>query len=496
MNIASLRNQFSLYVLGDADQRTELQASLNQAGYQSSLFTDVQSLIQKTAENPPHIILFSLKSLEGSLSEFVQAILQGNSEILFICVASIDQASALSQYREYNFAGFVAEGADLAVRALWQVDQTCENLVRTYQGEELVQFKQAANREISELRTLVKDLQAKNRSLSVQTEKSGVGTLTEKAKAYEGLTSKEDFLSAFLRRIPGKAIYFKFLPSVNSFVAVSGNEIDIENIQGIGARMSSAEAADPMAILNSGKLPDSLAEIMTEGLKIPSYHVRPIAVHGGLEGLFVFWGEEGFDFKEVENEFVLFLLFYQRAHLQKLTESLEIIDSVTELHNRTYFYQKIEEEIARARRLKKAVSVVRMSIDHLTEIEQSLGTHHRDVVLKTVGTIIKKTSRVNDISCRTEDNQISLILPHCSRRGAALRAERLRRIIETHVFSTMDLKVTVSSGVSEYPSLSNNSLELDASATKALEFIIDKGGNKVCLYKPAEEFKPEFEVAP
>lgn len=496
MNIAGLRNQFNLFVLGDADQRTELQASFNQAGYQSSLFSEPQALIAKLDENPPHIVIFSLNALTGSLSDFVSQVLKVNSEILFICIAPASQATALSEYREYNFVGLVEAGSDLAVRALWQIDQACENLVRTYQGEELVEFKQAAQVEISELRALVKDLQAKNRSLSVQTEKSGVGTLTEKAKAYEGLTSKEEFLSTFLRRIPGKAIFFKFLPSVNSFVAISGHGIDIENIQGVGARMSPTEAKDPVALLNAGKLPDSLAEIMAEGLKISGYHVRPLAVDRGLEGLFVFWGEAGFDFKEVENEFVLFLLFYQRAHLQKETEGLQIIDPLTELHNRNYFYQKLEEEIARARRLKKAVSVVRMSVDHLTEIEHSFGGHHRDVVLKTVGTIIKKTSRVNDISCRTQENEISLILPHCSRRGAALRAERLRRIIETHVFSTIDLKVTVSSGVSEYPSLSNTSLDLDASATKALEFIVDKGGNKVCLFKPAEEFKPDFEVAP
>jgi diguanylate cyclase (GGDEF)-like protein len=158
--------------------------------------------------------------------------------------------------------------------------------------------------------------------------------------------------------------------------------------------------------------------------------------------------------------------------------------------------RKLEEEIARARRLENAVSVVRISVDHLNEIEQSFGRSNRDVILRTIASIAKKTSRVNDIACRTEDNEFYLIIPHCARKGAALRAERLRRIIEGHAFAINDLKVTISCGVSEYPSLSKGASDLEASASQALEFISNRGGNKVCLFKPKQEFKPDFEVPP
>jgi GGDEF domain-containing protein len=72
----------------------------------------------------------------------------------------------------------------------------------------------------------------------------------------------------------------------------------------------------------------------------------------------------------------------------------------------------------------------------------------------------------------------------------------LRRIIEGHSFGVSDLKITISCGVSEYPSLSTGAEDLEASASKALEFIVSRGGNKVCLFKPIEEFKPDFEVPP
>lgn len=497
MNIAELRGQFTVFLfMGSADLNTEMKAVFNEAGYESFLFMDQETLVHRVPEASPHVILFTPEALMTSMSEFVSQVLQANSEVSFVCIAPAEQAKAISEYRVYNFAGFVSEGAEVALRCLWQVDQVCENLVRTYQGEELLSEKEKSSQELSTLLNQVQNLEMQNRTLAAQAQKGGVGTLVEKAKAYENLSNKEEYISAFLRRISCQAIYFKYLPSVSSFVAVTGHGIDIDKIKGIGSRMSAEELKDPMSWMMAGKIPESLNEVMTEGLKISKFHSRPVPLPRTLDGLFVFWGDDSFDFKEVENEFILFLLFFQRAHLQKQAESLQVIDPVTELHNAAYFRQRLDEEIARARRLKKAVSVVRMSIDHLAEVEQSYGTHHRDMVLRTVGTIIKKTSRTNDLSCRTEDNQISLILPHCTRRGAALRAERLRRIIEAHEFATMDSKITVSCGVSEYPSLSQNALDLEVSATKALDFIVDKGGNKVCLYKPVEEFKPDFEVAP
>jgi GGDEF domain-containing protein len=69
-------------------------------------------------------------------------------------------------------------------------------------------------------------------------------------------------------------------------------------------------------------------------------------------------------------------------------------------------------------------------------------------------------------------------------------------MIEGHAFAISDLKITISCGVSEYPSLSTGATDLETSAGKALEFITSRGGNKVCLFKPVTEFKPDFEVPP
>jgi diguanylate cyclase (GGDEF)-like protein len=154
----------------------------------------------------------------------------------------------------------------------------------------------------------------------------------------------------------------------------------------------------------------------------------------------------------------------------------------------------LEEEMQRAKRLQKPLSLVRISIDQFAQIEVTMGRTNRDLILKAVAALLKKTSRVNDICCRTDENRISLLLPHSGQKGSTLRAERIRRMIENHSFAMSGLKVTVSCGVSEYPSLVNKPEELDASVNQALQFVVSRGGNRVCLFRPAGDFKPEFDV--
>jgi len=159
-------------------------------------------------------------------------------------------------------------------------------------------------------------------------------------------------------------------------------------------------------------------------------------------------------------------------------DSLEVQDYVTELRNRNYYLNALEEEVVRGRRLKQAVSVVKISIDNFRELESKLGENDRDEVLRTLASILVKGSRTTDQNCRTALNEMSLILPHCPKKGAALRAERIRRIVEGTSFLEKGINITVSLGVSEFPSLCDSSKGLDESATKALGFISEKGGNK------------------
>ena len=325
-------------------------------------------------------------------------------------------------------------------------------------------------------------------------------------KVYEPARSKEELLDVFLKQIEQKylrrnqrlqALVLKFLPTVQSFVATLSLNLDLEKLKGIGARLEKEESENLEAFLQAGSLPVQLRQLLDQGLKVTDFASRALFVPGSIEALLVFWVEgakiEAADF---ENEFAFFQLSYQNLHLSRRLQELDLRDSVTDFEGRDFYFKHLDDEIARARRLQKPVSVIKIAVDHLPEIEQAYGIANRNAIFRTVATLIKRSSRVNDDCCRTDDNEISLILPHSARKGAAIRAERIRRLVENHSFNLSGHRVTLACGVSEYPSLCSSSEELEKTALQALNFIQEKGGNKVCLYRARTDFKPDFDVPP
>jgi diguanylate cyclase (GGDEF)-like protein len=78
-----------------------------------------------------------------------------------------------------------------------------------------------------------------------------------------------------------------------------------------------------------------------------------------------------------------------------------------------------------------------------------------------------------------------------------IKAERLRRIIESADFSRVLEKfphMTISLGVSEYPTLVRDAEELKQSADEALYQVRAKG-NKTCVAKVNDGFEADFKIA-
>ncbi len=124
-------------------------------------------------------------------------------------------------------------------------------------------------------------------------------------------------------------------------------------------------------------------------------------------------------------------------------------------------------------------------MDDYYEIESSLGEAVRDQLLKSVSTIITKTSRINDVTCRTSTNKIAMVLPHCSKKEQHYAQNVCAELVQRNDFRGQWHEGVHQLGESaEYPSLCDSAKTLDETSTKALNHINDKGGkNKICLYK-------------
>lgn len=498
MNIQELRPQFSIFVfLPEVALTTELKQAFASSGYETFMFIDQDMLIDRVKEAAPHVIVFSPDALMTGLSEFTQAILGINSEVQMICVSPIEQTPAIYEYRDYNFAQLVQPGEFLHLRALWAVDSVCERLALQYQNESIVDRMNELQQLEEMNRNELQEMQLSSQSHQKQVEDSPrVMNLVEK---FSRAQSKEEFVDTYLRHVadrkPGvsfSAVYFKYLPSVVSFIATQGHQINLERTKGIGLKLVGEESKDIAKDLQQHKLPTGFRHLLQDAFQIKEWVIYPLFLKGQVEGVVVFWGLE-MNQGDWE-EFLLFQLCYQNIQLQKRVEALEIQEPITELFTKDFFQKRMDEEVSRSRRLLKPVSLVILSLDKYNELGEKIGATQRDLILRSISLLIKKTSRVNDFACRTGESEISLILPHCSRKGASIRSERLRKAIESHSFAMNGVQVTVSSGVSEYPSLCATAEDLSITAGEALAFITTRGGNKVCLYKPSDDFKPDFDV--
>jgi diguanylate cyclase (GGDEF)-like protein len=150
-------------------------------------------------------------------------------------------------------------------------------------------------------------------------------------------------------------------------------------------------------------------------------------------------------------------------------------------------------EVARAQRLGHPLSLVKLHLDHVVELEQALGRVGLQAVIQQVVKLIQSSGRVNDLYFRTEDVELSLVLPHCSHKGAAMRAERIRLMIEKHSFLNLGQRITVSQGIASYPHRADSAVDLDVLASKALDIARSRGGNRICLSSKNKEGKPVVE---
>lgn len=505
MNIRDYSSQFTVYLFTlNVDQGASAKVYLSQAGYDAYFFQDASVLEERLHQNAPHILVFSTAALEGALNEFVPHVQAINDEIKFIALGENTKFDVLAQYNAHGFVDVVSdEPASFESRVVWAVDRACEKLYLTYQNEQLYSDLLSARKQAEDAHAAamvtVSQLQKEKEEAAMNTPAPTAAetpaSWAMRIADYKTAQSKEDLVQKFLNSLHDiPCLFFKFLPSVRSFVVTHASGFDETSIQGVGCQLNTEEMKELNSQLAMGVLPKRFAHMLQEAFHLNPPKVLPIFTQT-LDGLIIYSSQlDPKKLKVLNEEFSLFSLNYSYMNLEKKVDALEVQDYVTEVYNRSYYFKVLGDEVERSRRVLQPIAVVKVAMDDFYEIESSLGEATRDELLKTLAAAINKTSRSNDVTCRTGMNEFALILPHCSKKGAALRAERLRRIVESTLSLDNGMRITVSLGISEFPSLCDSAKSLDESASKALGHIADKGGNKICLFKAPDNYKPEFQI--
>ena len=177
------------------------------------------------------------------------------------------------------------------------------------------------------------------------------------------------------------------------------------------------------------------------------------------------------------------ILELERALKQANEENriLSITDPLTEIYNRCYLNQHFSEEIKRARRYNRPLSLILCDIDHFKKVNDTYGHQIGDQVLKEFVRCIKESIRYDvDWVVRYGGEEFIVVLPETDLRGACFVAERLRNIIAGRTIEVKDkvIHITASFGVSSIDSTTPDD-KIFSSA------IIDEADR--CLYLAKQE---------
>jgi diguanylate cyclase (GGDEF)-like protein len=177
---------------------------------------------------------------------------------------------------------------------------------------------------------------------------------------------------------------------------------------------------------------------------------------------------------------------------------LSLTDPLTGLYNQRYFQSRLKEEVTRASRHGVELSLVFCDIDHFKRVNDEYGHHNGDEVLKQTADLLRgvvdelyvvSRLRKSDIVARYGGEEFVIILPETGLRGAVVAAEKIRKLIENHVYRVTEeqIHVTMSFGVAEITETAQDAAQLIKNADYAMYKAKQKGRNRVEVFSSEDE---------
>ncbi len=133
------------------------------------------------------------------------------------------------------------------------------------------------------------------------------------------------------------------------------------------------------------------------------------------------------------------------AQSREYLEDQATTDPLTGLLNHRAFHERLREEVARARRHDRTLSVAVFDIDHFKAINDTFGHARGDVVLAEAARRLRRARREGELAGRIGGDELAVILPEVDGIAAHQAAERLRRVIGTRGYEGVGT-LTASSG--------------------------------------------------
>lgn len=522
MDISQQRPDFTIFVV-DADYPSaqSLAGLLKASGYADvQFYPTLEAALAMARENPPHVVLFDFERQEAAAEPFLVEMQSISPEIQSILMIDFKQTlSALQLVGRHLAYDTITRPFVSTLEIVQKIDRALVRLYFQFATEQLAEQVEDLQKKEIEFREVKGDLPLSTPSVSEPAPLSGSAQSSPAAGV--PLAAKDDrALGEYLGRLAGikdleqtiqafmdtasrelgnsPVLYFKYMASHVSLLVSQAAWLPIEKFRGVGVDL---RKQDPLALPGLFRDPnriEPLCSMLKSVFRTEQFSAFAHQNEGETLGLFVFLGtnEGAHDAPKVVVLRRAFELAFKRNLTLKEKHAFDVLDNLTGVFNRKHFAGRLDEEISRSRRILLPVSLVTLDVDGIGRLNDRLGFQQTDSILRAVAQILRKTARANDIVARIGPDEFVCLLPHTGHMGAAVKAERVRRLIESTRFPLLESNslgpLTVSLGVSEYPSFSNDAEGLLQTSHEALEQVRRAGGNKVCLSTPPPGFQMDF----
>ena len=175
-------------------------------------------------------------------------------------------------------------------------------------------------------------------------------------------------------------------------------------------------------------------------------------------------------------------LIHRSLSVPQLQEEARV-DPKTGLFNARHFAIALNEELTRAARFERPLSLVMADLDLLRDINNTYGHLAGDAVLQGIAEVFRSHLRHYDVPARFGGEEFAILLPETPPEQAIEIAERIRRTVAASSFdvetSSEPIHATVSIGIAAYPRDGADTNELIHQADLAVYRAKLQGRNRV-----------------
>jgi diguanylate cyclase (GGDEF)-like protein len=180
-------------------------------------------------------------------------------------------------------------------------------------------------------------------------------------------------------------------------------------------------------------------------------------------------------------------ILQQRKRAEDRTRHMAFHDELTSLPNRSMLNGRLEQALSQHRVAGSQLAIVFMDLDRFKVINDSLGHVVGDELLRQVAERLRSELRHGDMVARTGgDEFVALIENHEHLADVSGCAQRIiKRLSAPYRLGNKDCDITVSAGISIFPSDGNSSQTLLKAADVALYRAKQTGRNRCVHYTPS-----------